>query len=67
MVYLQSILYIYKHDTLNPSSNNIKWVSDCCLMPKEQFFIFIIERTSYISIKWWCLLCTIPKCLVGFL
>ena len=26
----------------------IGWVSDCCLMPNEQFFRYFMERTSYI-------------------
>jgi predicted alpha/beta hydrolase len=25
-----------------------QWVSDCCLTPNEQFFSYIIVRTSYI-------------------
>ena len=28
------------------------WVSDCCLTTSEQFFSFIMERTSYILIRW---------------
>jgi len=42
-------------------------LSDCCLTPGEQFFSYIIERTSYISMRWWwwwwwwwCLLYTWP-------
>jgi len=31
-------------------------------MPVLQFFSYIITRTSYISIRWWCLLCTRPTC-----
>ena len=27
-----------------------EWASDCCLMPNEQFFSYIMARTSYI---WW--------------
>ena len=27
-----------------------EWVSDCCLMPIQHFFIYIIAKTSYI---WW--------------
>ena len=49
------------------NSQNIKWVSDCCLTPEEQFVSLIMVRTSYISMRWWCLLCTRPTCLVGFL
>ena len=29
-------------------TNNIKGVSDCCLMPNMQFFSYIMARTSYI-------------------
>jgi hypothetical protein len=45
----------------------IKWVSDCCLTPVEQFFSCVMARTSYISMRWWCLLCTRPTGLVGLL
>jgi hypothetical protein len=38
-----------------------------CLMQNEQFFSYIIARTSYILTRWWCLLCTRPTHLVGFL
>ena len=34
-------------------------MSDCCLMPSEQFFFAI-------SWQWWCPLCTRPTHLVGF-
>jgi len=27
-------------------------------MPSEQFFSYIKVRTSYTSIRWWCLLCS---------
>ena len=27
----------------------VKWVSDCCLMPKERYFSYIIARTNYIG------------------
>jgi len=44
------------------------WVSDCCLMPSENFFNSIMAGTSYFLMRWWwCLLCTRPTCLVGFL
>ena len=26
-----------------------KWVSDCCLAPNEQFYSYIMARTSYIQ------------------
>ena len=36
-----------------------EWVSDCCLMPSEQFFSYIIARISCILVKWLsCPLCT---------
>jgi len=36
-------------------------VIDCCLTPNEQYFIYIIARTSHILMRWWwCLLCTRP-------
>jgi hypothetical protein len=44
-----------------------EWMSDCCLTPVEQFFSCIMARTSYISMRWWCLLCTRPTDLVGLL
>ena len=47
----------------------IAWLSDRCLMPSEQFFSYIMVKTSYISIRWWwCPLCTRPTLKrVGFL
>ena len=30
-------------------------MSDCCLMPSRPFFSSIMARTSYISMRWWCL------------
>jgi len=37
--------------------NNLK--SDCFLMTSEQYFSYIMARTSYISMRWWwCPLCT---------
>jgi len=37
-------------------------------MPTQQFFSYIIARTSQISMRWWWgLLCTRPTRLVGFL
>ena len=37
--------------TLNYSWTS-EWVSDCCLMPNEQFFSYIMARTSYWYIRW---------------
>jgi len=28
-------------------------VSDCCLTPTQQFFSYIMARTSYFSMRWW--------------
>ena len=37
-------------------------VSECCLMSSEQFFSYIMGRTSHISMRWWrCLLCTLTN------
>jgi hypothetical protein len=45
-----------------------EWLNNCCLMPTQQFFSYIMAGTSYFSMKWWWgLLCTIPTCWVGFL
>jgi len=30
----------------------IMWASDCCLWPNEQFFSYIMTRTSYILMTW---------------
>jgi len=37
-------------------------VSDCRLTPTQQFFSYIIARTSYFSMRWWWWgsLCTRP-------
>ena len=43
-------------------------MSDCCLAPTQQFFSYILEWTSYISMRWWWYsFSTRPKCLAGFL
>jgi len=41
-------------------------VIDCCLTPSEQFFSYIMARTSYILIQL-CPLCSKPTHLVGLL
>jgi len=38
-------------------------MSDFCLMPSEQFLSYTMRRTSYITRRWWCPLCTRPTCL----
>ena len=45
------------------------WSCECCLMPSEQFFNYIMTRTScFLMTWWWCLFCTLrPKSLVEFL
>ena len=44
------------------------WVSDCCLMPNQQFFSYIMARTSWFSMRWWWdPICTRPARLFGFL
>ena len=35
-----------------------EWVSNFYVTPGEQFFRHIMTRTSYILMRWWCLLCT---------
>jgi len=39
---------------------------DCSLMLRKQVFSYKIAGTSYISTRWWCLLCTRPTLIVGF-
>jgi hypothetical protein len=42
-------------------------VSDCCLMPIQQFFSYIMTRTSLFSMRWWWgPLCTRPTHWVVF-
>jgi len=42
-------------------------VSDCCLMPIQQFFSYIMVRTSKFSMRrWWGRLCTRPTCFVCY-
>ena len=43
-----------------------QWVSNCYLMPNEQFFSHIMARTSCILTRW-CLLCSRPTNLAIFL
>ena len=43
-----------------------EWVSYCYLTPSQQFFSYIMARTSYISMRWWRPLCSIPTRFVGF-
>jgi hypothetical protein len=43
-------------------------VSDCCLTPIRLFSSYIMTGTSYFLMRWWwCMFCTRPTCLVGFL
>jgi hypothetical protein len=45
-----------------------EWVSNCCLTPTQQFFSYIMARTSQFSTRWWWgPLCTRPTGLGGFL
>ena len=45
-----------------------EWVIDCCLAPIQQFFSYIMARTSYLSMRWWSdPLCSRPTHWVGFL
>ena len=30
----------------------VKWVNNCCLTPCEKLFSYIMERTSYILMRW---------------
>ena len=49
-----------KHRTRNLTKNWNEWVSDCCLTPIQQFFSYIMARTSYFLIRClWGLLCWI--------
>ena len=44
-----------------------EWVSDCCLTLTQQFFSYIMVRTSLFSMRWWWgPLCTRPTRLVEF-
>jgi hypothetical protein len=44
-----------------------KWVSYSCWTPTQQFFSYIMARTSSFSMRWWWgSLCTRPTRLVGF-
>jgi hypothetical protein len=62
-VYMIDILCVCIYENIKTH----KILSDCCLTPVEQFFSCIMVRTSYISMRWWCLLCTRPTGLVGLL
>jgi len=45
----------------------VQSVSEYRLTLNEQSFNFIMARTSYISMRWWCSpLCTRPTRFVGF-
>jgi hypothetical protein len=40
-------LYCHKNDvTIDSYSLLREWMSDCCLMPIQQFFSYIMARTS---------------------
>jgi midasin (ATPase involved in ribosome maturation) len=45
---LRTCVFLQKANQNELDFNN-EWVSDCCLMPNEQFFSYIFERTSYIQ------------------
>jgi hypothetical protein len=44
-----------------------EWLMDCCFTPIQQFFSYIMARTSLFSTRWrWGPLCTRPTRLVWF-
>ena len=62
LVYFIGVSAIFFNFNVSIKIIGSNWVSNCCLMPSEQYFSHIMARTSYISIKWWwwCSLCTRP-------
>ena len=51
---------LYNVRTVSTMHHGTEWMSEACLTPNEQFFSYIIPKTSYISMKWrgWCPVCT---------
>ena len=37
---------------------NVKWMGVCCLTPDHFYSSYIVGRTIYFSMRWWCPLCT---------
>ena len=62
IVFLYIYIYIYIYIFFN------FWVSDCCLMPNEHFFLLYHGKNKLDPMKlWWCQLCTRPTHLIGSL
>jgi hypothetical protein len=45
--------HVLKVDNRSNMENMSEWVSDCCSMPNEQFFSYIMERTCYMRWVTW--------------
>jgi hypothetical protein len=47
------------------SFQTLQWMSDCCFTPTQEFFSYIMARTSQLSMRWrGGLICTRSNCLV---
>ena len=45
---------------------SIEWVSECCFMPKEQFFAAISCLEQVLIMRWWCQILIRPTRSVSF-
>ena len=67
-IYMYYISFILIKLLLTIPFYQSEWVSNSCLTPINQFFNYVMARTSCISMRSrWCLLCTRLTRLVGFL
>ena len=47
------IIIIIKIFVLLGTKFQFEWVNGCCLAPTQQYFSYIMARTSEFSMKWW--------------
>ena len=54
----KSIFCVLFHSTCFKGLHKNLWVCNCCWMPSEQFFKYIMGRIGCISMRWWYLFCS---------
>ena len=52
------IFCVLFHSTCFKGLHKNLWVCNCCWMPSEQFFKYIMGRIGCISMRWWYLFCS---------
>jgi hypothetical protein len=52
-IWTSSLIYVCSRLAQRNNKWKNEWVGDCCLTPTQQFFSYIMARTSKFSIRWW--------------